>query len=234
ARREGYHLHLSLSADDCRLPSPGRWSGLVVERGSAFERSPALSVARAHQGRHRRCFWRPRRGLGQFAHLLLYVVYRRRRSGRDRLRERRGAASEVLLLCRLTNPPGDGPARHFADDPRRAVVLPGVVDPVCFPAPPHLPADGILRPRPTQHGGEMKLFGIVFIALGLTACAATGQEARSLFDGESLEGWERKAVHGGRGGLWTVEDGVIVANQEPDHTGGLLGTRESFSDVEVE
>lgn len=80
----------------------------------------------------------------------------------------------------------------------------------------------------------MKLFGIVFIALGLTACAATGQEARSLFDGESLEGWERKAVHGGRGGLWTVEDGVIVANQEPDHTGGLLGTLESFSDVEVE
>ena len=80
----------------------------------------------------------------------------------------------------------------------------------------------------------MKRFGIIMAAVVLGACAASTQADRSLFDGESLEGWERKAVHGGRGGLWSVEDGAIVANQEPDHTGGLLGTLESFSDVEVE
>lgn len=80
----------------------------------------------------------------------------------------------------------------------------------------------------------MKRFGISVAVLVLAACAANAQAGRSLFDGESLQGWERKAVHGGRGGLWTVEDGVIVANQEPDHTGGLLGTLENFSDVEVE
>ena len=80
----------------------------------------------------------------------------------------------------------------------------------------------------------MKRIGITFVGLALAACAANAQVGRSLFDGASLEGWERKAVHGGRGGIWTVEDGLLVANQEPDHTGGLLGTLETFSDVEVE
>jgi Domain of Unknown Function (DUF1080) len=56
----------------------------------------------------------------------------------------------------------------------------------------------------------------------------------SLFDGKTLNGWERKAVHGGNGGLWTVENGAIVANQEPDHKGGLLGTTKKYSDYEIE
>ena len=72
------------------------------------------------------------------------------------------------------------------------------------------------------------------VCLALTSCGAAAQEARVLFDGESTEGWEVKAVHDGRGGLWTVEDGVLVANQDTDHTGGLLGTTERFSDFEIE
>ena len=84
------------------------------------------------------------------------------------------------------------------------------------------------------NGDEMKRIGVTVGVLALAACAANAQAGRSLFDGQSLEGWERKAVHGGRGGLWSVEDGALVANQEPDHTGGLLGTLETFSDVEVE
>jgi hypothetical protein len=80
----------------------------------------------------------------------------------------------------------------------------------------------------------MKRIGLTVGVMALAACAANAQAGRALFDGESLQGWERKAVHGGRGGLWSVENGVIVANQEPDHTGGLLGTLETFSDVEVE
>jgi hypothetical protein len=31
-----------------------------------------------------------------------------------------------------------------------------------------------------------------------------------------------------------VEDGALVANQDTDHTGGLLGTTETFSDFEIE
>lgn len=80
----------------------------------------------------------------------------------------------------------------------------------------------------------MRRFSVVTVALALAACAANAQAGRLLFDGQSLDGWERKAVHGGRGGIWTVEDGALVANQEADHTGGLLGTLETFSDVEVE
>lgn len=72
--------------------------------------------------------------------------------------------------------------------------------------------------------------------LSLAACATLmgGGGGRSLFDGDSLDGWSRRAVHGGRGGIWTVENGAIVANQEPDHTGGLLGTNQTFTDFEIE
>ncbi len=55
-----------------------------------------------------------------------------------------------------------------------------------------------------------------------------------LFDGKTLTGWQKKAVHGGNGGVWTVEKGVIVANQEPDHKGGLLGTEKQYTDFEIE
>jgi hypothetical protein len=41
-------------------------------------------------------------------------------------------------------------------------------------------------------------------------------------------------VHDGRGGVWTVEDGALVADQDTDHTGGLLGTDETFADLELE
>ncbi|MBI3652317.1 MAG: DUF1080 domain-containing protein [Acidobacteria bacterium] len=57
---------------------------------------------------------------------------------------------------------------------------------------------------------------------------------KKLFDGKSLKGWSRKAVHGGRGGIWVVENGALVADQEKDHTGGLLGTERPYSDFEIE
>jgi hypothetical protein len=64
--------------------------------------------------------------------------------------------------------------------------------------------------------------------------AAPAASAQSLFDGNTLNGWSLKAVHGGRGGIWTVEDGALVANQDTDHTGGLLGTDGTYSDFEIE
>ena len=57
---------------------------------------------------------------------------------------------------------------------------------------------------------------------------------QQLFDGKSMRGWQLKAVHGGRGGVWAVEDGALVANQDSDHSGGLLGTTAAFSDFEIE
>lgn len=57
---------------------------------------------------------------------------------------------------------------------------------------------------------------------------------QKLFDGKSLNGWQLKAVHGGNGGVWTVEQGALVADQEKDHKGGLLGTERKFSDYEIE
>jgi hypothetical protein len=73
---------------------------------------------------------------------------------------------------------------------------------------------------------------LLLVLLGCTTLSAG--EWRVLFNGTSLDGWQRKAVHGGQGGVWTVEDGALVANQEAGHTGGLLGTLEAFDDFEVE
>ncbi|MBW3630236.1 MAG: DUF1080 domain-containing protein [Gemmatimonadetes bacterium] len=80
----------------------------------------------------------------------------------------------------------------------------------------------------------MKLIAAASIALLVAGCASVQGGGRSLFNGVSLEGWSRKAVHGGGGGLWSVENGTLVANQEPGHTGGLLGTDRSYADFEIE
>lgn len=77
---------------------------------------------------------------------------------------------------------------------------------------------------------EMKAASVIAISLLLAGCAGSNR----IFDGESMEGWRPMAVHGGRGGIWTVENGALVANQDTDHTGGLLGTIEKFSDFEIE
>jgi hypothetical protein len=80
----------------------------------------------------------------------------------------------------------------------------------------------------------MKRSSALAVSLLAISCASAAQAGRSLFDGESLEGWQAKAVHGGRGGIWTVEEGALVADQDTDHTGGLLGTTSSYSDFEIE
>jgi len=57
---------------------------------------------------------------------------------------------------------------------------------------------------------------------------------QKLFDGKTMNGWRLMAVHGGNGGVWTVENGALVANKEPDHKGGLSGTETKYSDFEIE
>jgi hypothetical protein len=74
----------------------------------------------------------------------------------------------------------------------------------------------------------------VVVGLFLLAPFANAQSWQKLFDGKTMKGWSLKAVHGGRGGIWTVEKGMLVADQEKDHTGGLIGTDRKYSDFEIE
>src|SRR5687768_9413368 len=77
---------------------------------------------------------------------------------------------------------------------------------------------------------------ILPVVLGLFFLApfAYAQSWQKLFDGKTMKGWSLKAVHGGRGGIWAVEKGMLVADQEKDHTGGLIGTDRQYSDFEIE
>ena len=53
---------------------------------------------------------------------------------------------------------------------------------------------------------------------------------RSLFDGESLEGWTETGGRYDGNADWTVEDGAIVGRVGAEAKGGLLYTEEEFSD----
>lgn len=75
---------------------------------------------------------------------------------------------------------------------------------------------------------------ISILSLLATVAVAASDIWQKLFDGKSLNGWRLMAVHGGNGGIWTVEQGALVADQEKDHKGGLLGTEKKFSDYEIE
>jgi hypothetical protein len=72
---------------------------------------------------------------------------------------------------------------------------------------------------------------LIFVA---TCAALSAAEWQKLFDGKTMKGWRLMAVHGGNGGVWTVENGALVADQEKDHKGGLIGTEAKYSDYEIE
>ncbi|HKX26986.1 MAG TPA: DUF1080 domain-containing protein [Blastocatellia bacterium] len=77
----------------------------------------------------------------------------------------------------------------------------------------------------------------LFATVVLTAMAfsaTSDKDLKPIFNGKSLDGWRLMAVHGGSGGVWTVEKGVLVGNQDQDHKGGLLGTETKYSDFEIE
>jgi hypothetical protein len=85
------------------------------------------------------------------------------------------------------------------------------------------------------------LFWIPALALGCwLAPGAPAQEFETLFDGQSLQGWQISAktghsrASGNRtGGKWVVEDGAIVGSQDIPGNGGLLLTEREFGDFEV-
>ena len=71
---------------------------------------------------------------------------------------------------------------------------------------------------------------VLFVSI---VSAAPQQQWNSIFDGKTMQGWRLMAVHGGNGGVWAVEGNALVANQEPDHKGGLIGTEKKYSDYEI-
>lgn len=80
---------------------------------------------------------------------------------------------------------------------------------------------------------KLKIFSIM-LGLFLLTVWVNAQSWQKLFDGKTLKGWRLMAVHGGRGGVWVIEKGALVADQEKDHTGGLIGTEKKYSDFEIE
>jgi hypothetical protein len=80
---------------------------------------------------------------------------------------------------------------------------------------------------------KFKMCSIIFCLFLFTIFANAGSWQK-LFDGKTMKGWRLMAVHGGRGGIWVVEKGALVADQDKDHTGGLIGTEKKFSDFEIE
>ncbi|HWB14732.1 MAG TPA: DUF1080 domain-containing protein [Pirellulales bacterium] len=81
----------------------------------------------------------------------------------------------------------------------------------------------------SDHGG--RLFGKVVPAGG----DDTGWIP--LFDGKSLAGWHKNPdkIGHGTGGSWTVEDGVLIGQQDPPGSGngGVLLTDRKFGDFEL-
>ncbi len=76
------------------------------------------------------------------------------------------------------------------------------------------------------------------LATATLALPVKAESGRALFDGKSLAGWHkppRKISHG-TGGHWTVEDGVLVGEQDPPGSGngGILLTDEKFGDFELQ
>ena len=80
----------------------------------------------------------------------------------------------------------------------------------------------------------MRIMISITVLLLLTNALFAQQQWQQIFDGKTMNGWRRMAVHDGNGGIWQVEGGALVADQEPDHKGGLIGTEKKYSDYEIE
>lgn len=68
---------------------------------------------------------------------------------------------------------------------------------------------------------------VVALAL-VTSTPAFAQEARSIFNGENLDGW---TIHGTE--LWYVENGELVCESGPDALYGYLRTDGTYDDFEL-
>jgi hypothetical protein len=96
------------------------------------------------------------------------------------------------------------------------------------------------RPEPGAEAACLTLFSGVLPAdfvralvmatalLGILMTPLGAQEAVSLFDGESLDGW---TIHGTE--LWYVDGGDLICESGPDAQYGYLRTDETYQDFEL-
>jgi hypothetical protein len=70
--------------------------------------------------------------------------------------------------------------------------------------------------------------GLFFVLTALTAAAQTGPGWVSLFDGKSLDGWDRVGESN-----WRVEDGAIVADKLGGQGAAYLVTKQPYKDFMV-
>ncbi len=79
---------------------------------------------------------------------------------------------------------------------------------------------------------------ICCLLMGLASAARAADDGWiTLFDGKTLKGWHKNParIGHGTGGQWTVEDGVLVGQQDPpgNGNGGILLTDRKFGDFEL-
>ncbi|MBX2916689.1 MAG: DUF1080 domain-containing protein [Cyclobacteriaceae bacterium] len=81
----------------------------------------------------------------------------------------------------------------------------------------------------------MKLLSIIIISLFSTLCCAQIPKGfKPLFNGKNLKGWHvSRTTHQGTTPNFYVEDGAIVASQQPFGQGGILLTDKRFRDFEL-
>lgn len=74
----------------------------------------------------------------------------------------------------------------------------------------------------------------LFVLLSCHAFAQIPEGFKPIFNGKNLKGWHvSRTTHQGTTPNFFVEDGAIVANQNPYGQGGLLMTNEVFKDFEL-
>lgn len=74
----------------------------------------------------------------------------------------------------------------------------------------------------------------LFVLLSCHAYAQIPEGFKPIFNGKNLKGWHvSRTTHQGTTPNFFVEDGAIVANQNPYGQGGLLMTNEVFKDFEL-
>src|SRR5689334_13261270 len=97
---------------------------------------------------------------------------------------------------------------------------------------PPCPTEGLPHTHATQFVKKLPMIRAILAItfLAASASAAFAQEAKSLFDGKTLDGWK------GDSSVWSVQDGAItatVANQQLKHNTFLIWQGGDVADFEL-
>ncbi|MFT4540229.1 MAG: hypothetical protein ACI841_000125 [Planctomycetota bacterium] len=80
----------------------------------------------------------------------------------------------------------------------------------------------------------LRLLAPLVLTLPAIALISPTQQAQSLFDGKTLDGWITKGGRYDGNALWSVEEGTITGREGPNSAGGLIYTEKRYTDFEIE